>query len=156
MAKIVSGTFQESQGTSAAAIALSAIKIAGTATAAGGMAVGALKGAQMAAAPIAKIAGSTLKNAGARYAVERATGSGTAEALKNAVGGSLSDLAKSSLSKVSDQMKQAGSKLSGGPGIKNLDANGEIRSVSGRMHEEASAWKDLMKTEFSEDERDKK
>lgn len=125
LAKIVTGTIQETRGTDAAAIALAAINTAQTVLPAMKMVsgIGAAQGA-------AKIAGSTAYNAGMQVAQnKRDTGKMN---VGSALSSTLGDVSKAVGGNVADHFKDVAGKLAGGPGTK-----APIQSVSERLYHAA-------------------
>ncbi len=129
LARIISGAFQEAQGTSAAAIATSAVSYAQAA-------MPAAKLASNVASEVAKISGSTAYNAGAHFNKAASSSGSFAAGLGAAVGGSMADLGKAVTGSVSDHFKNIASKLSGGSGSQQ-----SINSISERMHQSAKDLK---------------
>lgn len=124
LARIVSGAFRENEGVDAAAMAMSVMSYAKTATPAMGVAGGVASG-------IAKVAGSTAYNAASHFGRANDT-KGVLKSAASAVGGSMAHLGKAMGGHVSDHFKNVANKLAGGPG-----AQQKIRGVSERMHHAA-------------------
>lgn len=132
LAKIVSGAVQETQGTDAAALALSSVRYAQTM-------LPAMKVAAQAAQNVAKIAGSTAYNAAAHFSKTASSSGNLAMGLGSAVGGSIAHFGKAVAGNVSDHFKQISYKLAGGAG------NGPpIAGVAQRMHQAAKDMKSTM------------
>jgi P-type conjugative transfer protein TrbL len=136
LAKIVSGAIQETRGTDAAALAMSAVSYAQTA-------VPAVKLASSAAQGIARIAGSTAYNAGAHFNKTTSSTGDLAMGLGAAVGGSIAHLGKSVAGNVSDHFKHIASKLAGGSGSQQ-----PISSVAERMYTQAKDLKSEAQSKF--------
>jgi P-type conjugative transfer protein TrbL len=130
VARVFSEAVQEIRGTSAAALATSAIYYAKTAAPALGLAAGG-------AAGLAKITGSTLKNSGAHFKDARSQGLSRSQSLGYAAGGTAKHALSSIGGSVSDHFKHLTSKLSGGPGV--AKSVKDIPSYAQRMHGHASA-----------------
>lgn len=133
LAKIVSGAFQETHGTDAAALAMSAVNYAQTAMPAVKLASGAAQG-------IAKIAGSAAYNATSHFSKATSGGSDLVTGLGAAVGGSMAHLGKAIGSNLSDHFKDIGNKLAGGPGLKEKTSEGKekpLPTIAERLYQSA-------------------
>lgn len=126
LAKIVSGSIQETHGTDAAALAMSAVNYAQTA-------MPAVKLASGAAAGIAKIAGSTAYNATSHFSKATSGGSDLVAGLGAAVGGSMAHLGKAIGNNLSDHFKHIGSKLAGGSGLNEKS----LPTIAERLYQSA-------------------
>jgi P-type conjugative transfer protein TrbL len=121
LARIVSGAFQETHGTEAAAFAIAAARFSKP---------GADKPPGFdAAKSVGRIIGSTSYNAASRFGKTFSDTKSLLKSAMSAVGGSAADLGKSVGGKLSDQFKDIANKLVGGPGL-----NQGVRDVPERMY----------------------
>lgn len=128
LAQIVSNCIQESRGTDAAALAMSAVRYARMSMPAAQVAAGGAMG-------MAKIAGSVGHNAMGHAWANKSMGAeiGTSQAIK----GTVKDIASSAFGTLSDQFKHLGSKLVGGQGLAAKAK--DIPGFAQRMHKETQA-----------------
>lgn len=135
-AKLFSDVFQDTRGTDAAAIALSAISIASRSKQALNIAGAVSGGMSKGLAGLAKIAGSSVKNFGSHYAGSKNAGEGIMSSAGRAVTGMGKDAKDSASGVLTDHFKHIASKVSGGPGI--ADSSSDIPSFAQRMHKASS------------------
>lgn len=140
VARVFSDAVQETRGTNAAALAMSATRIAHTATP-------ALKVAASGAFGVAKVVGSTAYSGSAHYSQSRTQGLGIASSVGKAVGSTTKDVLRSAGGSLTDRVKHAADKISGGKGM--VDANGKtnIPSFAQRMYQSAQGTKSLIPTD---------
>jgi P-type conjugative transfer protein TrbL len=129
LAKIVTDSLQETRGTDAPALAVSAVRHVQTA-------MPPVKLASNVAQGIAKIAGSAAYNAGAHFNKSTSSAADLPKGLGAAVGGSMAHFGKAVAGNLSDHFKHIASKLAGGPGSQQ-----PISGISERMYKGAKDMK---------------
>lgn len=138
VAKIVSNVIQETRGTDAAALAMSATRLAQVATRLGAPIAGAVGGV---ASGLAKIAGSSTHNAAAHFAKAKASGSSNLASVGSALGGSAKSFMGSASETISQRFAHIGNKLTGGSGLKHRTPEGKelpLPGVANRMYSNAN------------------
>ncbi|MGB6977200.1 MAG: type IV secretion system protein [Gammaproteobacteria bacterium] len=140
VAKIVSNIIQENRGTDAAALAMSAVKIAQTAVRASAPAASAAGGV---AANLAKIAGSSASNATAHFDQARTEGIGLAKSISAAAGGAMNDLKQATGDSLTDRFKHIQDKMTGGPGLKQHTPEGKALPLPGTANRMYHATQNL-------------
>lgn len=146
VARIFSDAVQETRGTNAAALAMSAVSTARTTA----MATSALKTAVTTTAGgafgAARVTGSAIRDAAAHYSQSRMQGLGMASSAGKAVGSTAKDALRSGGGGVADRFKHAVEKLSGGKGMVDEKGKTNIPSFAQRMYQSAQGTKNLIPT----------
>lgn len=130
VARIFSDVIQESRGTDAAALAMSAVHYARSAIPAANLAAGG-------AAGLTKIAGSIGYSTGANFSKAKGAGLSAAGIAGQTIKGVSQDIARSAFGSLTDHFKHLGSKLSGGPGLAAKAK--DIPGFAQRMYREANS-----------------
>jgi P-type conjugative transfer protein TrbL len=142
VAKIVTNVIQETRGTDAAALAMSATRLSQVATRLGAPIAGAVGGA---ASGLAKIASSSTNNAAAHFSKAKASGSGNLASAGAALSGSAKSLMGAVGDTVSQRFSHLNDKLAGGQGLKQRTPEGKelpLPGVANRMYSNAKDIQD--------------
>jgi len=136
VARVFSEAVQETRGTDAAALSMSALRTTQ-------FAMSATKVAADGAAGISKVAGSTAGNAKAHFSEAHSQGSSIVSSLGKAVSGVAKDAASSAYGSVSDHFKHLTNKLAGGTGMVDHKGDTNIPGFAARMYKAAQDVKSM-------------